>query len=410
VGKIAVDKIINGLITRKVCVMHLDSLKIKNFRILEDVTIEKLGHVNLIVGKNNSGKTAILEAIHLLASGFFPSSVMSIARNRDDIKRVSIEERRTETRVAFENFFFGRRYPNIQDENIFIGDSKNHLTVSYIFYQEIETIEKSDDLTLVRTEQKIMINDNDNIGDYDGKYRPALQIKVANEQSKIVDLEEDENLSYRKLQSFKKLFNISNVESSVSSIDDLAKEWDNIIFSDDETHVIDALRIIEPKIESLAFLSDDYQHLRFDRNRIIRGDEVRVPYVKLSGVEGRTPLHSMGDGVFRLLQIILKLFSAKNGFLLIDEFENGLHYSVQPKVWELIFELAHRFNIQVFATTHSWDCIESFSQVAKDRTDMKGVLFRMGHSVRKSDKGKLIATVFDEDDLYNLTKMNIEVR
>ena len=180
--------------------------------------------------------------------------------------------------------------------------------LKYIFYQEIETIEKSDDLTLVRTEQKIMINDNDNIGDYDGKYRPALQIKVANEQSKIVDLEEDENLSYRKLQSFKRLFNISNVESSVSSIDDLAKEWDNIIFSDDETHVIDALRIIEPKIESLAFLSDDYQHLRFDRNRIIRGDEVRVPYVKLSGVEGRTPLHSMGDGVFRLLQIILNSF------------------------------------------------------------------------------------------------------
>ena len=108
--------------------------------------------------------------------------------------------------------------------------------------------------------------------------------------------------------------------------------------------------------------------------------------------------------------IILKIFSAKNGFLLIDEFENGLHYSVQPKIWELIFELAYRFNIQVFATTHSWDCIESFSQVAKDRTDMEGVLFRMGHSVRKSDKGKLIATVFDEDDLYNLTKMNIEVR
>ena len=56
--------------------MHLDSLKIKNFRILEDVTIEKLGHVNLIVGKNNSGKSTVLEALALLASGFNPEVML----------------------------------------------------------------------------------------------------------------------------------------------------------------------------------------------------------------------------------------------------------------------------------------------------------------------------------------------
>ena len=55
--------------------MHLDSLKIKNFRILEDVTIEKLGHVNLIVGKNNSGKSTVLEALLLFATGFHSESV-----------------------------------------------------------------------------------------------------------------------------------------------------------------------------------------------------------------------------------------------------------------------------------------------------------------------------------------------
>lgn len=110
------------------------------------------------------------------------------------------------------------------------------------------------------------------------------------------------------------------------------------------------------------------------------------------------------------MQIILKVLKARDGFLLIDEFENGLHYSVQPDVWRLVFELAKRYNIQVFATTHSWDCIESFAQVAKEREDLEGVLFRMGRSVRKSDNGKVIATEFDEDELYNLTKDKIEVR
>lgn len=62
--------------------------------------------------------------------------------------------------------------------------------------------------------------------------------------------------------------------------------------------------------------------------------------VKLSGVDRPVPLNSMGDGMLRVLQLALKLFAAKGGFLLIDEFENGLHYSVQEKVWALVFEVA----------------------------------------------------------------------
>lgn len=122
------------------------------------------------------------------------------------------------------------------------------------------------------------------------------------------------------------------------------------------------------------------------------------------------PLGSMGDGMLRVLQIVLKVFAAQGGFLLIDEFENGLHYSVQEKIWNLIFELAEQLNIQVFATTHSWDCIESFSTVAIKHQKSEGVLFRMGRSARTSDHGKVIATVFDENQLLNITQADVEVR
>lgn len=96
--------------------------------------------------------------------------------------------------------------------------------------------------------------------------------------------------------------------------------------------------------------------------------------------------------------------------MLIDEFENGLHYSIQEKIWGYIFDLAKSLNIQVFATTHSWDCIESFSKVAKEKSDVDGALFRVGKSVRTSDAGKVIATVFDEDQLFNITQSDVEVR
>ena len=111
-----------------------------------------------------------------------------------------------------------------------------------------------------------------------------------------------------------------------------------------------------------------------------------------------------------ILQLALQISPAKGGFLLIDEFENGLHYSVQEKVWHLLFELAEKLDIQIFATTHSWDCIESFAKVAVAKKGVEGVLFRIGKSVRTSDKGRVIATVFDEEQLYNITQSDVEVR
>jgi AAA15 family ATPase/GTPase len=114
--------------------------------------------------------------------------------------------------------------------------------------------------------------------------------------------------------------------------------------------------------------------------------------------------------MLRILQIAIKLVSAQGGFLLIDEFENGLHYSVQEKIWALLFEMAEKLDIQVFATTHSWDCIESFSKVAFENETTEGVLFRMGRSAKTSNKGQIIATIYDKERLYNITQADIEVR
>jgi AAA15 family ATPase/GTPase len=165
-----------------------------------------------------------------------------------------------------------------------------------------------------------------------------------------------------------------------------------------------AMRIVAPEFENLNFVRNE------DGRSGTRTSFQRSAKVKMSGVTRPVPLNSLGDGMLRVLQLALKLFPARGGFLLIDEFENGLHYSVQEKVWGLLFEMADRLDIQVFATTHSWDCIESFAKVAYARTDIEGVLFRMGRSVRTSDSGKIIATVFEEQALAKITQADVEVR
>ena len=73
---------------------------------------------------------------------------------------------------------------------------------------------------------------------------------------------------------------------------------------------------------------------------------------------------------------MLAMMNAKDGILLVDEFENGLHWSVQEEVWEKLFVLAEKLNVQVFATTHSRDCVQAFSEVWNTQAD-QGAYFRL---------------------------------
>ena len=89
---------------------------------------------------------------------------------------------------------------------------------------------------------------------------------------------------------------------------------------------------------------------------------------------------------------------------MIDEFENGLHYSVQPDAWRMIFRLAQRLDVQVFATTHSSDAVEAFQEAATESPE-DGVLLKL---TRRGDK--IHPTVFAEEELASATRYDIEVR
>lgn len=72
-----------------------------------------------------------------------------------------------------------------------------------------------------------------------------------------------------------------------------------------------------------------------------------------------------GDGLRHYISIICALYACENGYLFIDEIDNGIHYTQHDRLWELIFELSEKTNCQVFAITHSKEMLESFARVAK---------------------------------------------
>ena len=101
----------------------------------------------------------------------------------------------------------------------------------------------------------------------------------------------------------------------------------------------------------------------------------------LIGIEDqplRIPLSSMGDGLKWIFAMMAAATNANDGTLLIDEIDTGLHYQAQTDMWRLLLKVAMERNIQIFATTHSWDCVEAFQEaLAEDDNADQGYLFRL---------------------------------
>jgi hypothetical protein len=391
----------------------LKSLYIRNFRCLEDFRVSKLGRVNLIVGRNNSGKSSVLEAIRVYAGNAQRDLLEEIAAGRGErIGEVNIERSEIEEPLPFEELFAGRRFPS-GNQGILIGESEDSdqtLQINRVF--QIWEIELVDDETEKASFRAFL---REHVQSPFDQYAvaqvgQALSVKKGDQSTSIVIVDAPrprQGSGYRVVIDQALQLGVtpcSFAPATIVHLDELAQIWDRIVFSDHEEVVKDALRIIAPDFDDLAFVRFGDSYPKRSQNF------ARTARVKITGSPHPVPLQSLGDGMLRVLQLVLMVFPAKGGFLLIDEFENGLHHSVQEKVWALVFELASRLDIQVFATTHSWDCIESFAKVAYARKDVEGVLFRVGRSVRTSDQGRVIATVFDEDELYSITQADVEVR
>jgi AAA15 family ATPase/GTPase len=380
----------------------LKSLVVKNFRMLEDFSIPKLGRVNLIVGKNNSGKSSVLEAIRIFAGSAEAGLLENIALGHDErVRSREVDFYSEDTPLPFESFFSSRIFPDEDGKAIEIGDPLAHemLSIEHGYFLEQEESRTDESGTSTFTRRKRLSKSAVTEGqDYSGQ---ALYVSKGSRSFSVrMDTLRDP------LNEMPRHLPCSVIPTRFVSIDELADEWDKIALTDNQDIVKDALKFISPDFQDITFVRRD------DRGTTARRQPQlsRTAMVRLAGSPRPVPLNSLGDGMLRVLQLILKVFPAKGGALLIDEFENGLHYSIQEKIWGLLFELAVKLDIQIFATTHSWDCIESFAKVAKERTEVEGTLVRVGRSARTSDKGKVIATVFDEDQLLSLTQADVEVR
>lgn len=364
----------------------MKELEINNYKCLGNVSITDLKRVNLFTGKNNTGKSTILEALSLFVSKGKNSWIKELLDRRGEINNYDRDDNvNVETNLEIlSSFFYNRKIGFDQDDLISIKSDNDNFTMKFVQFVD-EMIEKEDsEGNLFHVTNRVITNDanRDNLS-------YGLELKVDN-SSQMLKL--DRNIFRGRLSVFESdKFHLVN--SKGDDIDNSAALWDKITLSEKEDSVIEALKIIEPNISRLSFVGNDSY-----RNR-------RYPIIKLNNTQNIYPLKAMGDGINRVLNLTLALVNSDNGFLLIDECENGLHYSVQEKLWKIIFEIASKLNVQVFATTHSNDSIRSFAKVLEANDKLDGTLFRL-----ERKKEKIIANAFSKEEITEAANQNINLR
>jgi hypothetical protein len=369
----------------------ISTLGIERFRALRQLRIEGLGRVNLITGRNNSGKSSVLEALRILASDASPSMISRILRYREEDFSESEDATRSlevEGFTMISSLFSG--FPSLDkiSESIVLytkngSNRSQRLSLSIARY----TVQREPDGTRRLVPQQ-----------------PGLFPETESEPAFIVESDAGRKVIplYTIGRRGRLLRGEWPEERSLPCVylspygsehtNDFGPLWDKIVLSDREKDVVEALRIITPDIIAVSMIGSEGQR------------QLRTVIARSSNIQRPVPLRSFGDGLNRLFGIAISLVNAKDGLLLIDEVENGIHHSVQLDVWRTVFRLSRILDIQVFATSHSWDSVESFQKAAAEDPEM-GVLIRL------SRKGEdIIPTLFREDELAVVTRDHIEVR
>lgn len=344
----------------------LGSLELKNYRAFDSFSMKGLARVNLLVGKNNCGKTSLLEAVHFLVSGGSAGVMKSIATRRGEGLLTSDGQSGLEDVSCW---FFGFD-PKLEDVfSIWDPQTGVSVTTRATVPSERDTVGRSAQQPRVRKilTRAVAAPESSSV-EWTAWFGlgPGAGLDLARYWTE--EAAEMENPSIPRSISF-----LSPESSNPRA---LAEAWTMVQGTGREDEVLASLHIIERNIDSVNFLAGRRTGLpplgRIGVVASFQNLDASAPKGEPSreAQKGLTSLGSLGAGVWRLLELGCALVSAKDGYLLIDEIDTGLHYSVMADMWRLVVKTAARSNMQVFATTHSWDCVEGLSRLCAEEAEL----------------------------------------
>ncbi|MCY4448251.1 MAG: ATP-binding protein [Chloroflexi bacterium] len=379
--------------------LHLPDLTIDGFRGIESLAIPRLGRVTLIAGRNSVGKTTILEAVRIYAGQGSTSPLFDLLRKREEFSLAIDEDGDNATNLDWPTLFYGRNISQESHSSIGPANPADRVLIESTVLREDEIDELPNDFSAEAPFQVIRLKFRRN-----ERIAPWIISLSGSRSSNSYYIPR----AIRRLsQSTEAVPEIKCVSLGPDIITNrmIAELWDDAADLKEEGLAVESLKIIFGRdIEDVVMIGEDRSN-RPSPWRVGGAIGGRRAKASLQYFNHRVPLKSLGDGAIRLYGIALGLINSRGGFLLIDEAENGLHYSVQHDFWSMVLQEAEANNVQVLATTHSADCIDGFALAASEHPDISSVYLRLD----KDASGHFIVD-YPKEDLVVASEHGTEMR
>ena len=283
-------------------------IKIERYKCFDGFSAVGFGRVNLISGKNNVGKTAFMEAL-----------------------LISVNAKNNKIQSLFNSLDFINTHRDKTDQN----HKPSRTLESLKLFVDLEITTNTNSLTCRTNDSQVLVN---------------FEISVNGKTTEISEADVKEYLT-----------NLSTYRMEASYIGSVRDSQEEIIHSFKAVQKKDR----EPEVNSLINSFDE----SIENVKPMGGDSIEFKVIDSEGNSSYRRLGEFGDGLRHYISIISDLYAVEGKYIFIDEIDNGIHYSSLDQLWEIILNLSKELNVQVFATTHSRECIESYNRVAQKLED-----------------------------------------
>ncbi|WP_206199084.1 AAA family ATPase [Thiomicrorhabdus indica] len=311
---------------------------IENFKGFESLKVSNLKRVNLIGGKNNIGKTAFMEALRWnlssVDSGDVAYGFVQLLRSRQ-----RFGDRGSNSEYEIDLFHQDKKSLKIAIDN-------NHLEIQDLD-DIVSVIDKnSREIRFLNSKEFELFSIDEDLDDI--SHEPGMKFSL-NADHRIYPLDSVmRRTAFRRRYESSKNRNINFISSATTDEQEIAVLYGHLINLNREMYLNQSLSLFDEQILAM-------KQVVTDRNTVVLKLQVKSQ-------EKPILLSSLGEGVNRYIAILCGIWASRDGYLFIDEIENGIHFTNYPKLWKIVFEASKLANCQLFISTHSKECLEKFNE------------------------------------------------
>ena len=367
--------------------MSFQHISIRNFRAIASLEIENIKQINLLTGRNNCGKIFVLEAIFLLAGMSNPFLAVTI----QNLRGLTLTDNE-DFGYLFHGFdSFGN--PAISGES---GHQQRVLDIGLIYPTSIGIVEQipgrqepTDNKPISSTIATEDVPDGlaFDFGVDGEKFHAEVKITPGNPTYLGVGGQ----VNIQPAPGYRETLRATFTRPA-TIMNGLQQRLEAVLVRKEAAGIIAALREIEPGLNDV---------------KLGAGGKI---YTDIAGIGKLVPINIMGEGIIKILRTLVDILEMKDGILLIDEIENGLHYTALAPLWKAVFKMARESNVQLFIATHSNECIDAMVRTYRTYhdTDMGKDFISLFRVDREGDRHR--AFQFDAEILLAGIGEDFEVR